>query len=269
MNAVSLSRVVVWLVLLCACASIFAGELGMELLPPNRPFHLAIADPREVSMGLQFTGDSKIEAVVGNYISFFAIRPKDKPDDWTIHFGLEGAGFFTMRHADSRFPLETTDGLFGFYLEGASGPWQAQLRYTHISAHLSDGSVGTPIAYSREFATLRGAWVPDDRLQIYAGPQYLVNSTPILPGLGFEWGGSYFLPVDSRLAPFAALDMKWKQESPANPSMALQLGLALNRPPRAYRSFRFFYSYYTGQDPRGQYYMNVYTAHSFGLEMQI
>src|SRR4051812_28880924 len=106
-------RLLVWLVLLCAAASVFAGDLGMELLPGGRPFHLPIADPREVGMGLQFTGDSKIEAAIGNYISFFAVRPEE--GDWQVHFGLEGAAFFTMRHTEGRFPLETTDGLFGFY----------------------------------------------------------------------------------------------------------------------------------------------------------
>jgi hypothetical protein len=248
-------------------SSVRADSLDWLLLPSRRPVRLSIADPREIAMDLGFTSDAKMMAVVGNYFSFLGVQPDDK--SWLIHFGIEGCGFFTLRSEGGRFPLETVDGLVGLYAEGVWGIWQGQVRYTHISAHLADGSSGTPIAYSREFVTLKGAYVPDESAQAYVAFESLVNSTPSLPALGAEWGGSYFLPLGSRLTPFAALDMKWRQETVYNPSFSLQLGVALNRPPDSYRSFRLYYAYYTGQDPRGQYYMLEYTSHSIVLEMQI
>lgn len=220
-------------------------------------------------MMLAFEGDSKINASIGNYFSIFEIRPaEDSP--WRLHFGLEGAGFFSMRQAESRFPLETADGLIGTYFEGNNGPLQLQLRFTHISAHLADGSVNAPIAYSREFLTLRSGYVVNDEFFVYGGFQFLVNSIPKAHPWAAQWGANYFLPIGNfKVAPFGGVDFKWKEETSYNPNFTVKLGIALNNPPEAYRSFRFFYSYFTGTDPRGQYFDRSFTAHALGVEMQI
>lgn len=249
-----------------------SNRLGLELLPSGRPFRPTFSDPREIRMGLSFQGNAQINASVGNYFSLFAIAPTEGNETnppWLFHMGLEGAGYFTMRQADRRFPLESADGLIGAYFEGASGPWQAQLRVTHISAHLADGSAGTPIAYSREFVVLRTGYVPYQELQIYGGLHYLINTVPKVAPWTFQWGANYFVPLNYSLVPFVGTDLKWKQETSVNPSFQLLLGLALNNPPQAYRSFRFYYSYYTGADPRGQFYNREITAHSVGIDMQI
>lgn len=241
----------------------------MEMLPKGRLFRPTFADPREVRMALSFEGDAKINAAVGNYFSLFAVQQKEE-DGWKHHVGLEGGGFFTMRQQGGRFPLETADGLIGFYVDSSKGSWAWQLRFTHISAHLADGSVDIPIAYSREFLAARFGWFPDFEKQIYIGAQMLTNSTPALPAWTFQLGGAYFLPWGfDKLAPFVAMDLKWRSESLTQFAASMQLGLALNNPPEAYRSFRFFYAFYTGANPRGQFYNRSYTSHSFGIEMQI
>lgn len=257
-----------WL-LMAVSALARASDVGIELLPSGRPFRPTFADPREIRMSIGFEGDSRVNAYVGNYFSLLAFQPKEG-DDWRAHMGLEGAGYFTMRSEGGRFPLETTDGLIGLYFEGNSGPWQAQIRYTHVSAHFSDGLAGqAAIPYSRETASLRFAWAPNGSFQGYAGIHYLAHTIPTLPRPAVQWGFSWFLPLGEKLVPFVASDFKWKAESPVNPSWAFQLGLAVNNPPQAYRSFRFFYSYFTGGDARGQFLSRVYTAHSLGIEMQI
>ena len=257
---------------LSAPASSSNSRLGLELLPKGRPFRLTFADPREIRMGINFQGNSVINATVGNYFSILGIEPAEsnleEPKE-VFHLGLEGAGYFTMRQADKRFPLETADGLIGAYFEGAYGDWQAQLRMTHISAHLADGSSGTPIAYSREFLALRLGYVPYQELQIFGGIHYLVNTIPQLRPWTLQLGSSYFIPLNYSLVPFAGFDLKWKQESPTNPSFQMMLGLALNNPPKSYRSFRFYYAYFTGADARGQFYNQVVTTHTVGIDMQI
>lgn len=264
-----MKKYLLYLVLGVCVQTLGASEIGLELLPRGRPFRLTFADPREIQMHLAFEGDSRLNAAVGNYFSIFGIRPAEH-SDWQLHFGLEGAGFFSMRQADSRFPLETADGLIGTYLEGANGPLQVQLRFTHISAHFADGTTQTPIAYSREFTTLRAGYLINESWHAYAGFQYLVNTVPKVHPWAVQWGTTYFFPVGvAKFSPFVGLDFKWKEESRYNPSFSGQLGLALNNPPEAYRSFRFFYAYYTGSNPRGQLYDREYTAHSFGIEMQI
>jgi len=246
--------------------------LGVELLPRGRPFRPTFPDPREVGMSVRFEGDSRLHAVVGNYFSLLAVHPMEGYPEWVFHWGLEGAGFFTMRAEGSRFPLETADGLLGMYWEMGWKEWQAQMRYTHISAHLADGSSATPISYSRETLSFRGSYTPNPFTRLYGGFSRIVNTNPVEIGrLALQLGGSYFLPWNLvlKMVPFIGVDLKWEQESPINPSFNALIGIALNNPPEAYRSFRLFYNYHTGVDPRGQFFTTPYTAHSVGFEMAI
>jgi hypothetical protein len=113
-------------------------------------------------------------------------------------------------------------------------------------------------------------YVPEPNYHVYFGVHYLTHSIPPLPGFALQWGGEVFFPWrEMKLSPFLALDTKWNHESPVALSVSAQVGIALNNPPEAYRSFRFFYSYYSGEDPRGQFYLSIYTAHMLGIEMQI
>lgn len=248
------------------------GHLGLELLPKGRPFRLTFVDPREIRMGINFQGNSVINATVGNYFSILGLKPTDSgpgEPEKVFHFGLEGAGYFTMKQAEKRFPLETADGLLGVYFEGAYGEWLSQLRLTHISAHLADGSSGTPIAYSREYLSLRFGYLPHEDLHVFGGFQYLVNTVPKVQPWAFQFGTSYFVPLNYSLVPFAGFDLKWKQESRFNPSFQFMMGLALNNPPKSYQSFRFYYAYFTGADTRGQFYDQNTTTHSVGIDLQI
>lgn len=243
------------------------NQLGIKLLPKGRLFRLTFSDPREIRMGLSFQGASQINATVGNYFSLLGLGYSDEQP--FFHFGLEGAGYFTMRQENKRFPLETADGLIGAYFEAQSGSFQGQFRLTHISAHLADGSQEAPIAYSREFAVLRLGFVPQEELQLYTGLHYLINTVPPAHPWAFQLGGNYFLPFAISLVPFFGFDLKWREETKTNPSFQVLLGLALNNPPQAYRSFRIFYAYYTGADPRGQFFNSLITNHSVGIELQI
>lgn len=258
------------LILLClflTAAPCLAAEIEWEVLPKGRPFRLTFADPREIRMGLNIAGGSRIQAAVGNYFSLLAMRV-DEREFW--HFGIEGAGYFGMRQAEGRFPLETTDGLIGLYLEGKRESLEWQLRYTHVSAHLADGSRDSAIAYSREFLKLRGAYAPSPFFQAYAGIMRLVNTVPDVGKWGLQWGANIFLPSQFELlVPFLAADFQIRQETSFNPSLSFQLGMAFNDPPEAWRSFRIFYSFQSGADPRGQFYDRALTLHALGIEMQI
>lgn len=257
------------LLLVCLIASSLARAESItewKVLPSGRLFPLTFADPREIRMGLAVESGSRITAMIGNYFSLVGYENRDT----RVHWGLEGAGYFGLRQSDSRFPLETTDGLLGAYTEARWGNFATQLRYTHISAHLADGSSETPLPYSREFVSLRFAIEPDPLLALYAGVSKIVNSIPVTEPWAVQLGAHYFLPFrTSFVVPFAAADLKWKQEAAQNPSLSAQLGIALNDPPEAYRSFRIYYGYFTGSDARGQFAHQSYTSHFLGIEMQI
>lgn len=260
-------RLVFLCLVLCTAAPAFADEIEWEVLPKGRPFRLTFADPREIRMGLNVAGGSRIQAAVGNYFSLLAMR-WDEREFW--HFGIEGAGYFGMRQAEGRFPLETTDGLIGLYAEGKRGPLEWQLRYTHVSAHLADGSRDSAIAYSREFLKLRGGYSPSPFFQAYVGLSRLVNTVPDVGKWGLQWGANIFFPNQiAMLVPFLAADFQYRQDTKFNPALSLQIGMAFNDPPEAWRSFRLFYSFQSGADPRGQFYDRALTLHALGIEMQI
>ncbi len=250
-------------------SQIAIGSWELQLNPKGRPFRMTFADPREIRMALSFEGGSRINASIGNYFSLLGIRSIENPDLF-FHIGLEGAGYFTMKQADQRFPLETADGLIGFYTETSVGQMQYQFRLTHISAHLADGSSEGAIAYSRETAVLKVGYLLNSDTHLYSGVHFIVNSTPIVPNWTFQLGATSFFPLRShKVVPYGGFDLKQKGESSTHTSMNLQLGIAFGNPLDAYRSFKFFYSYYTGADPRGQFFKSKITTHSAGIEMQI
>ena len=213
-------------------------------------------------MAVLYDIDSRLHAMVGNQVSLFGLRDETSQ----MHLGLEGGGYFSMRQEGRRFPLETADGLIGWYAEGLRKNWQWQTRYTHISAHLADGSNEAPIPYSRETVAVRLGWTGLPGLHLYGGLHYLVNTIPNLPPFALQVGGSWFAP-DVRFTPFAAWDFRWRQAAPYNPSASIQLGVALPHSGTPQRSFRLFYAYTSGADIRGQFYYRERTMHSVGFEV--
>jgi hypothetical protein len=252
------------LAFLCACSSIADA---VEVLPAGRLFRLTFADPQEIRMVLSVDRGDKLYAIVGNYFSLLGFGTQSK-EGFQAHFGLEGRGFFTMRQEQSRFPLETVDGMVGAYVDAQYQAFQMQIRYTHVSGHLADGLVGTPTAFSREYTSLRMGYAPSGDFHFYFGASHIANSYPSVQPWGAQVGGSYFFPTGIVLAPFAAFDLHWRQEW-MRTGIAVQLGLALNKPANRYRSFRLFYGFYNGGDMRGQFFGQPVTSHSVGLEMQI
>lgn len=244
-----------------SCALTFAAqELETHLLPAGRLFSPAIADPRELRMAITVESDSRVNAMIGNHVSLLGLSK----EDLRFVFGIEGGGYFTMRQEPPRFPLETADGLIGIYGEVQNGDWQGQLRITHISAHMADGSEEAPIPYSREMVSLRAAWSGIRGLHMYGGMQYLVHTIPTVPPWMLQLGTTWFLK-DSGLTPFFAVDTRWKVNT-RNPSLSLQLGLAMVSAADPFRSFRVFYGYNSGNDPRGQFYEQWREMHCVGIE---
>ncbi|MBY0370539.1 DUF1207 domain-containing protein [bacterium] len=254
------------LLLLCAAPS-FAESSDFTWVPGGRLFPVTFADPREIRTFVNFNSGNHIQASVGSYLSLFSVAPEDK--SWGVMFGLEGRGYFVMRQEGGRFPLESVDGTLGLYTEYSQGPWAAQLRYTHVSAHLADGSSGTAIPYSRETLSLRGSYNPCENAQVYVGIHRLVNSVPKMHPLALQVGGNYFWDLGFSAVPFVAGDLRWQEESTVNPSFALQLGVAISQPGKPRHAFRMYYSYFTGADIRGQFYLDTRTYHGFALEFPL
>jgi hypothetical protein len=255
------------LTLLILVSPIAWADTLWTFVPRERLFPITFADPREIRTMVAFTDTGKIQTSVGSYLSLFQVG--DAEETWKFHFGLEGRGYLTMRQQGGRFPLETVDGTIGLYTEYAAGDFQWQFRYTHVSAHLADGSSDSSLAFSRETISLRAGYSPDENLHAYVGIYKVVHTMPTVPEWSFQAGVNYFFPLPGQTTPFVATDLRFQGEGYANPCFALQLGFALHDKESVRRSFRVYYSYYTGADVRGQYYSQSSTQHSINLEFPL
>lgn len=238
---------------------------GWTAIPSGRPFGVLPSDPRDLKLGLRGNNKSEMEGDVGGYRSLVGWCD----DERRFAAGIEGAAFFQMRKEGSKFPLHSSDGLFGLYGETASGPWAWQLRFTHISAHLSDGLSGVRphFVYSREFLALRVAhdfgW-----LRPYAGYQLLVSTKPALPRHMFQIGAYTYLPAGWGLArPYLGADLRVRGAEEGT-TLVLGAGVALvtesGAPP-----VRIAAQYLKGHDLRGQFYREKTEKWIFGLDLDI
>jgi hypothetical protein len=227
---------------------------GWQALPRSRPFPSLLSDPRDLRLGLRKNSKGELEADVGGYRSLAGWKGDWGGETAVFHTGIEGNAYFQMRQEGAKFPLQSSDGLIGLYGEAARGLWMYQARYTHISAHLSDGLFGLRqrITYTREFLALRvarqiGAFRP------YAGYQFLTHTSPALPRHSLQLGGYGILPMHWGIAhPYLGADLRVRN---AQEGTTFQLGLGAafvagaGDPP-----VRLTASYLKGHDLRGQFY---------------
>jgi hypothetical protein len=240
------------------------GE-GWVALPHGRPFGILPSDPRDLKLALRGNNKKEIEADVGGYRSLAGWRK----EGCVFHVGIEGGAFFQMRKEGSNFPLHSSDGLIGLYAETAREHWAYQLRFTHISAHLSDGltPVRQRILYTREFVALRAArqlgW-----FRAYAGYQALVHTKPDLPRHSLQLGGYAYLPWHWGIAhPYLGGDLRVRGKEEGT-TFQLGAGAALvsssGMPP-----VRLTATYLKGHDLRGQFYLEPTEKWAFGLDLDL
>lgn len=240
-------------------------ENGWTLVPESRPFPLLFTDVLDAKTSWRFGSSKRREAFVGAYRSIFAYRK----NDYLMHFGIEGQAFFQMVQEGSRFVLQSSDGQFGIYFDGSNQSWTWQLRFHHISAHLSDGvDRTTAIRYSREYVQLRLlkeiGW-----FQPYIGVRALVHTIPAgLPVFGGQVGTLVTIPVGLRwFRVITGFDYKQRggEEGHAlNISLGGEFVSEQNASP-----VRLLAHYFTGHDHRGQNFRNEISKFVFGFELEI
>lgn len=240
---------------------------GWVALPPGRPFPSLPSDPRDLKIGLRKNSKQELEADIGGYRSFAGWKGKVKEQDTVLHMGLEGNGYFLMRQEGSKFPLHSSDGVIGLYSEAIRGLWLYQLRYTHLSAHLSDGLFGirNRFTYTRETLSLRAARQLGFT-RAYAGYHFLVHTKPNLPKHSGQFGFYSVFPWHwQRLHPYFGADLKLRNKQEGTTytiSGGMALVSSLGAPP-----LRLSVSYQKGHDLRGQFYSEKTEKMSLGLDM--
>lgn len=240
---------------------------GSVALPQGRPFPSLPSDPRDLKIALVKNSKKEIEASVGGYRSLVGWKGEIKGRSTVIHAGIEGDGFFLMRQEGSKFPLHSSDGLIGLYAEAIRGLTMYQMRYTHVSAHLSDGLFGLRqrIFYTRETLSLRIARQLDI-FRVYAGYHFLVHTEPKVPKSSAQLGFYTILPPHwKRLHPYFGADLKIRGEEEGTTFNIIAGGAlvsSLGAPP-----LRLAVNYTKGHDLRGQFFREKSEKWGFGLEM--
>lgn len=242
-------------------------EEGWVALPAGRPFPSLVPDVRDLKLGLRKNNKNELEADVGGYRSFAGWRGSVLGEDSILHVGLEGNAYFQMKKEGSKFPLQSSDGLIGLYGEAIRGAWMYQLRFTHISAHLSDGlyNIRERIVYTRETLSLRAAY-QWGFTRLYAGYHFLVHTKPDLSRSSLQAGFYSVLPASwHHIHPYVGADVRMR-DSQEGTTMNLTLGGALTSS-QGTPTLRLLVAYLKGNDPRGQFYNVPTEKWSGGLEM--
>lgn len=242
---------------------------GWEALPRGRAFPVLPSDPRDLRLGLRKNSQRQLEADVAGYRSVAGWKGDLFGEKTLFTTGIEGAGFFQMRQEGSKFPLESSDGLVGIYAEAAQSLWMYQLRFTHISAHLSDGALAgrSAFVYTREFLSLRVARQLGF-VRPYVGYHYLVHVAPAVPKHTLQLGAYSILPWHWGIVhPYLGADLRLRNAEEGT-TYQLGAGAALvsksGLPP-----LRILAQYQEGHDLRGQYFREKLKKWTFGLELDI
>jgi len=198
-----------------------------------------------------------------------------------------GADFFTYTRARSennfKFPVETVDYLFGvngsYKKRSDDYEWGARLRFSHISAHLADGSYDSeteswlngrePFVYSREFFELITYYKIFD-LRIYGGLTYNIHIVPVeIKKWIFQAGFDYYpsLLATSVITPFIAYDFKLTGIEEYSGNNIISAGIKFGQPES--RGFSILASYYSGKSVHGEFYYFNESYAAFGINLDI
>jgi hypothetical protein len=194
-----------------------------SLFPRGRVFPVPVADPREPRFGFDWVEGGRVSAFLGRDFALARVGACDVRVDGMLRAWLrETPGF--------NFPLETVDGSFGMALEARRGALSGRLRYGHLSSHRADGVAlpnGKQFVYSRETASLLGAWTGARRVTAYAGPMFMLRGEPDAPAFQLQAGGELRLRSSTGLVPYVAADFRIKSENANRVNQSYELGVRL------------------------------------------
>jgi hypothetical protein len=235
-------------------------------LPEGDLFRPLLADPKQPQFYMSYLGyRSDVAHFTAWHVGFGEtlgiVRWSNGAEDWE---GLQlnmMAGVLAQFNwsAESR-DLINADYIVGPTLTGRRGPFGARLRLFHQSSHLGDELLlSTPIArvnLSFEALDLM-ADVKMRHLRIYGGGGYLVSREPrdlkrntIQAGTEFLGASTWF----QWLRPIAALDLKWSEQQRWRRNISLKAGWELGSARYDRRHLRFFFEFYNGFSPFGQFF---------------
>ncbi|MEO8665443.1 MAG: DUF1207 domain-containing protein [Ignavibacteria bacterium] len=203
----------------------------------------------------------------------------------TFSFGADFFTFSNLRSEDNfKFPVDAIDYLFGvnfnFKNNEHGNKLFSRLRISHISSHFEDGhiyersdTIFTPVVFSKEFINLAAArdFEIDKKLNLKTliALDYIFHSIPkdlskLSGQLGLET--RYYLSdiVDVYLSNDVTLA---SVNSKTNLNENFEGGISFGGISK--RSVKIYFTYYDGQDYRGQYYGKYLNYKGIGVGFKI
>ncbi len=254
-----------------------------EFFPDDKLFLSNFSDPFEPKIGSQFFLDKNLlELNIGS-----------GRDLLRHHFDFRnsaslGIEFFNWtlleRNSQFRFPVIAVDYFFGGYLVFQHRYYQFhftnRFRFSHISAHLADGSYDKltsswkeiePFTYSREFIqwTLN---ITHKNVRLYFDLIYLFHLIPemrtnTISGAGTEVTILELPYLKSKI--FSGFDLKFQKilSTKFETNKSFSAGLILGNEYKTH--FRLAYQYYSGYNLHGEFYFKKINNSFFNLSVVI
>ncbi len=246
----------------------------------DKVFHPIEAGIYESRIGFQkYTNNDYLKLDIGATFDVAGIVSGEKK----YSAGVDFFTFSNLRSEDNfKFPVDAIDYFFGvnfnFSKTTGSKAIQARLRIAHISSHLQDGhiyertdTIFTPFVFSKEFADLAANYInsfgPKFDIKGQLGMTYIFSAIPkeISPLSGtFGLEARYF--ITGILSIYASSETIIASVSDdVNLNESFETGITLGK--KGSRGVTLFYSYYDGQDYRGQYYGNYLNTKGIGMKV--
>lgn len=244
-----------------------------------RPLEAGILESR---LGFQkYTNTENLKLDIGASVDVAGIRNGNN----IYSIGADLFTFSNLRSEDNfKFPVDAIDYMFGINLNAGrtfmnGSTLSARFRLAHVSAHLQDGhvyersdTIFTPFVFSKEFVDLSAIYrvevLRNTDLRLMAGANYIFHAIPeeISPVSGQAGIEAVYYPLKF-MSLYVSSELNLAEvKSSTNLNISMEAGVTFAA--KNSRGITLFFSYYDGQDYRGQYYGNYLNTKGLGLKIR-
>lgn len=260
--------------------SIYSQHNGIYFFPTEIVFEPTRASVFESRIGfLKNVNDKNLRLDIGAGIDIIGFRKCNTQ----YSFGIEAFTFSNLKsESNFKFPVDAIDYFFGVnfnYKRPLANDWfvSSRLRVSHISSHLQDGhvyeradTIFKPFTYSREFidiAVVLDKFFKKMLIKNLFAVNFLFSTIPDDFGLfSFQYGFEVRYYLHELLSLYFSNDLKLSTVSDkTNLNENLEMGIKIGK--YNSRGVNLFFSYYDGQDYKGQYYNKYLNYKAIGLSV--
>ena len=260
--------------------SIYSQHTGIYFFSTEKVFEPTRASVFEPRVGfLKNVTDKNLRLDIGIGIDLIGLHE----DDAQYSFGVDAFTFSNLRsESNFKFPVDAIDYFFSVnfnYKRSLKNDLfiSSRLRVSHISSHLQDGhvyeradTIFTPFTYSREFldiAVVMDKFFERSLIKNLFAVNFLLSTIPDDFCLfSFQYGIEVQYYLHELLSLYFSNDLKLvKVRGKKNLNENLEMGIRIGK--YNSRGVNLFFSYYDGQDYKGQYYKRYLNYKAIGMSV--